>query len=133
MIKNISTTSVNTIIHPLNLISIGENAQVKIIESFETISATAKTACSALTEIVVDKDAIVDYYKIEDEKELRYLVNTTQVIQQRQSVFSNHTFTLSGSLVRNNLTVVLDDEHIESHLNRVYFMVGNQVLDRPLW
>jgi Fe-S cluster assembly protein SufD len=60
-------------------------------------------------------------------------VNTTQVIQQRQSVFSNHTFTLSGSLVRNNLTVVLDDEHIESHLNGVYLMVGNQVLDRPLW
>jgi Fe-S cluster assembly protein SufD len=64
MIKNISTTSVNTIIHPLNLISIGENAQVKIIESFETVSATAKTASSALTEIVVDKDAIVIIIKL---------------------------------------------------------------------
>jgi Fe-S cluster assembly protein SufD len=126
---HISTTSVNTIIHPRNLIVIDENAQAKIIESFETVSATAKTVSNALTEIVVDKDAIVDHYKIQNEKELGYLVNTTQVIQQRQSVFSTHTFTLSGSLVRNNLTVVLDDEHIESHLNGLYLTAGNQVVD----
>jgi Fe-S cluster assembly protein SufD len=126
---HISTTSVNTIIHPRNLIVIDENAQAKIIESFETVDSTAKTVSNALTEIVVDKDAIVDHYKIQDEKELGYLVNTTQVIQQSQSVFSTHTFTLSGSLVRNNLTVVLDDEHIESHLKGLYLTVGNQVVD----
>jgi Fe-S cluster assembly protein SufD len=126
---HISTASENTLIHPRNLIVVDENSQVKIVESFETVATTAKTVSNALTEIVVDKHAIVDHYKIQDEKELGCLVNTTQVIQQKQSVFSTHTFTLSGSLVRNNLTVVLDDEHIESHLNGLYLTAGNQAVD----
>jgi Fe-S cluster assembly protein SufD len=128
-IIHISTASKNTIINPRNLIVVHENSQAKIIESFETVAAIAKTFSNALTEIVVDKHAIVDHYKIQDEKELGYLVNTTLVIQQKKSVFSTHTFTLSGSLVRNNLTLVLDGERIESHLNGLYLTAGNQVVD----
>jgi len=128
-IIHISTASKNAIIQPRNLIVVDENSQVKIIESFETLASTAKTVSNALTEIVIDKHAIVDHYKIQDEKELGYLVNTTHVIQQKQSVFSTYTFTLSGSLIRNNLTLVLDDEHIESHLNGLYLTTGNQVVD----
>ena len=126
---HISTASKSTIIHPRNLIVVDENAQAKIIESFETVDSKAKTFSNAVTEIVVDKHAILDHYKIQDENELGYLMNTTQVIQKKQSVFSTHTFTLSGSLVRNNLTLVLDDEHIESHLNGLYLTAGNQVVD----
>jgi Fe-S cluster assembly protein SufD len=128
-IIHVSTAFENTIIHPRNLIVVDENAQAKIIESFETLDSTAKIFNNALIEIVIGERAIVDHYKIQDENELGYLVNTTQVIQKKQSVFSTHTFTLSGSLVRNNLTLVLDDEHIESHLNGLYLTAGNQVVD----
>jgi Fe-S cluster assembly protein SufD len=128
-IIHISTTVLNTIIHPRNLIIVDENAQAKIIESFETVDSTTKTFNNALTEIVINENAIVDHYKIQDENEWGYLMNTTQVIQKKQSVFSTHTFTLSGSLVRNNLTLVLDGEHIESHLNGLYLTTGNQVVD----
>ena len=135
-IIHISTAFENTIIHPRNLIVVDENAQAKIIESFETLDSTAKIFSNALTEIVINENAIVDHYKIQDEnaclpdrQELGYLVNTTQVIQKKQSVFSTHTITLSGSLVRNNLTLVLDGEHIESHLYGLYLTAGNQVVD----
>lgn len=128
-IIHISTAFENTIINPRNLIVVDENAQAKIIESFETLDSTAKIFSNALTEIVIDESAIVDHYKVQDQNELGYLVNTTQVIQKKQSVFSTHTFTLSGSLVRNNLTLVLDDENIESHLNGLYLTAGNQVVD----
>ena len=135
-IVHVSTAFQNTIIHPRNLIVVDENAQAKIIESFEILDSTAKVFNNALTEIVIDELAIVDHYKIQDEnaclpdrQELGYLVNTTQVIQKKQSVFSTHTITLSGSLVRNNLTLVLDGEHIESHLNGLYLTTENQVVD----
>ena len=128
-IIHISTTFENIIIHPRNLIVVDENAQAKIIESFESIDSTAKIFSNALTEIAINENAIVDHYKIQDENELGYLVNTTQVIQKKQSVFSTHAFTLSGSLVRNNLTLVLDGEHTESHLNGLYLTAGNQVVD----
>jgi len=135
-IIHVSTASQNTIINPRNLIVVDENAQAKIIESFETIDSTAKIFCNALTEIVIDERAIMDHYKIQDEntrlkdgQDLGYLMNTTQVIQKTQSVFSTHTFTLSGTLVRNNLTIVMDGEHIESNLNGLYLTAGNQVVD----
>jgi Fe-S cluster assembly protein SufD len=128
-IIHIATAFENTIIHPRNLIVIDENAQLKIVESYQTVDSKAKIFNNALTEIVVDKHAIVDHYKIQDENDFGYLLNTTQVIQKKQSVFSTHTFTLSGALVRNNLTIFLDDEHIESHLNGLYITNGKQIVD----
>jgi len=128
-IIHVATAIQNTIIHPRNLIVVDEYAQAKIIESFEILDSTAKIFSNALTELIIDECAAVDHYKIQDENDLGCLVNTTQVIQKKQSVFSTHTFTLSGSLVRNNLTLVLDGEHIESHLNGLYLTAGNQVVD----
>jgi Fe-S cluster assembly protein SufD len=128
-IIHISSTDQNTIINPRNLIVVESNAQAKIIESYETIDCNAKVFNNALTEIVVEENAIVDHYKIQDEKDFGYLLSTTETIQKKQSVFSTNTFTLSGSLVRNNLTMVLDGEYIESHLNGLYLTNGNQVVD----
>jgi len=135
-IIHVSTASLNTIINPRNLIVVDENAQTKIIESFETVDSMVKIFNNALTEIVINERAIVDHYKIQDEnaclkdgQELGFLLNTTQVIQYNQSEFFTHTFTLSGSLVRNNLTLVLDGEHSESHLNGLYLTTRSQVVD----
>lgn len=128
-IIHISGAQENLIINPRNLIFVEQNAQAKIIESYETVDSTAKTFSNALTEIVVDENSIVDHYKIQDENQFGYLLNTTQIIQKKQSVFSTHTFTLSGSLVRNNLNIVLDDEGIESNLNGLYLTNENQVVD----
>ncbi len=128
-IIHISNANKNSIIQSRNLVVVDENAQVKIIESFETLDSTAKTFNNALTEIVIEECAIVDHYKIQDENELGYLLSTTQVIQKKQSLFSTHTFTLSGSLVRNNLNIILDGEHIETHLNGLYLTSENQAVD----
>tara|TARA_B110000902_G_scaffold267226_1_gene359278 strand:+ start:3166 stop:4467 length:1302 start_codon:yes stop_codon:yes gene_type:complete len=128
-IIHVSSALENTIIHARNLIVVDKHTQSQIIESFETVDSKAPTFNNALTEIVVDTQAILDHYKIQDEHELGNLISTTQVIQKKQSVFSTHTSTLSGSLVRNNLTIVLDDEHIESHLNGLYLTADNQVVD----
>ena len=128
-IIHISTADQNSMVHPRNLIVVEKNAQVKIIESFETIDSTAKTFNNVLSEIFVDENAVVDYYKIQDENQFGYLLNTTQIIQKKQSVLSTYTFTLSGSLVRNNLNIVLDGEGIESHLYGLYLTNENQVVD----
>ncbi len=128
-IIHISSASANTIINPRNLIVIEENAQATIVESFVTVDSKAKTFNNALTEIVVEANAIVDHYQIQDENEFGYLLNTTQIIQKKSSVFTTHTFTLSGSFVRNNLNIVLDAERIETHLNGLYLTNGNQIVD----
>jgi len=128
-IIHISSVSENTILNTRNLIVVEENAQVQFVESYETVDLSAKSFTNTLTEIVVEANAIVSHFKIQNECELGSLISTTQVVQKGKSVFSNHTFTLSGSLVRNNLNIVLDGEHIESHLNGLYLTNGNQVVD----
>jgi Fe-S cluster assembly protein SufD len=128
-IIHINTCSAPTIVNARNLVVVEENAQATIVESFIVGSNSAKVFNNALSEIVVASNANVKHYKIQDEGDAGNLVNTTQVIQKKQSVFSTNNFTLSGSLVRNNLTIVLDDEFIESHLNGLYLTKGNQVVD----
>ncbi len=44
-------------------------------------------------------------------------------------MFSVNTITFSGALVRNNLTVTLDGEHIESHLIGLVLPTGKQHVD----
>lgn len=128
-ILHIASVSENTILNSRNLIVVEENAQVKIVESYEVVDSSAKLFNNTLTEIVVEANAILDHYKIQDEKEFGNSVNTTQIIQQKSSHFSTHTFTLSGALVRNNLNIVLDDQFIESHLNGLYLTNRTQVVD----
>ena len=128
-IMNISTADERLFTNSRNLIVVEPNAQARFVESFETIACSALTFTNALTELVVSENAVVDYTKIEDGKENGYLVSTTQVYQKKQSVFTTNSITLSGSLVRNNLNIVLDDEHIETHLNGLYLTNGHQVVD----
>ena len=128
-ILHIVSVSENTILNSRNLIVVEENAQAKIVESYIAIDSSAKAFNNTLTEIVIEANANVDHYKIQDEAENGNLVSTTQAIQKKQSIFSTHTFTLSGALVRNNLTMVLDGEYIESHLNGLYLTNGTQVVD----
>jgi len=124
-----STANENSIINPRNLIVIERSAQAKIVESFVTIDSTAKIFNNALTEIFVDENTVVQHDKIQEENDLGNLVSTTQVHQEKQSVFTTHTITLSGSFIRNNLNIVLNAQNIESHLNGLYLTSGHQVVD----
>lgn len=128
-IIHITSVSENTILNSRNLIVVDENAQAKIVESYEVVDSTAKSFNNVLTEIVIESNAIVDHYKIQEENEFGYIVSATQTIQKKKSVFTTQAFTLSGSLVRNNLNMLLDDEFIESHLYGLYLTNGNQVVD----
>ena len=51
------------------------------------------------------------------------------VTTKKDSVFSDHLFTFSGSVVRNNTTVILSDSNTEAHLNGLYLLQKNQLVD----
>lgn len=128
-IIHITSVSGSTLLNTRNLIVAGENSQLKIVESNVVVDSKAKAFNNSLTEIFVDANASLEYNKMQDEDEQSYLVNTTQVYQKNQSVFAVNTITLGGSLVRNNLNIVLDDENIETHLNGLYLTKDSQVVD----
>jgi Fe-S cluster assembly protein SufD len=125
-ISDVRTSSVGS--QPRNLIIVGKNSQVKIAEAYRTVGDNAAFV-NTVTEIIVDESAMVDYYKVQSESNKTYHIGTTQVYQKGRSYFYSATVTLNGGFVRNNLNVVLDGEHIESHLFGLYVPNGKQHVD----
>ncbi len=128
-IIHLSSASSNLFINPRLFVNIGKHAQATLVQSFESVASTAKVVNNTVMELVIGEAAVIQHYQIQDEQEHGYLINTTQTYQLAKSVFSTSTFTLSGSLVRNNLNMVLDAEHIESHLNGLYLTRTHQQVD----
>lgn len=113
---------------PRNLFIFNKNTQATVVESFSSIGSKASFN-NIVTEISIDKDAVIDYYKIQNESEKAYHVGTTQVNQKGKSVFNAVTVTLNGAIVRNNLNVVLDEEYVESNLFGLFMPSGSTHVD----
>lgn len=111
-----------------HLAVIGKNSEAKVVEIFQNIGENSSFT-NIVTEIFVSEDARADYYKIQDENDASFHVGTTQVLQKDRSYFYAATFTVNGGFVRNNLNLVLDGEHIESHMYGLYIPNGSQHVD----
>lgn len=120
--------TVNAASQPRNLIVVGKNAEVKMAEAFRTLGDNGSFT-NVVTEIVVEENANVQYYKVQNETEKAYHIGTTQVIQKDKSHFYAVTVTVNGGFVRNNLNIVLDGQHCESFMYGLYFPNGKQHVD----
>lgn len=128
-ILNVATAHEHVLVQPRNLFIIEKGSKATIVESFETVDLGAKAFTNSLSEIVVEENAFLDSYRIQNECDNGLQMNTVQVYQQANSNFSTNTITLDGALVRNNLNIVLDDSNIESHLFGLYLLSGTQHVD----
>ncbi len=115
-------------LQPRNLLIFEENAQAKVIETTVSLG-DARTFTNTVTEIFVGERAIVDVYLVQDHGDDASLVSNTNVYQEGSSVFTASTFTLSGDVVRNNVNVVPDAEHCETHLYGLFLPEGDAHVD----
>jgi len=117
-----------TVSHPRNLIVAGSGSRVSIVESHVGLEKGVYFT-NAVTEIVVGKDAVVDYYRQQRESESAYHVSTVQVAQEASSAFSSHSISLGGSLVRSDVNVLLNGEGGDCTLNGLYVTKARQHVD----
>jgi len=116
------------LLQPRNLIIVGENAHVQIIERHQSLSENA-TLTNSVTEIFAQKRAIIDYYKIQNDKQSASLIDSTYVSQKQNSIASLATFSFGGKLTRNNLKFYHNGTHITSNLNGVTIIGDKQHVD----
>jgi Fe-S cluster assembly protein SufD len=117
-----------TVSYPRTLIAAGENSQATIVETY--IGATdAVYFTNAVTEVVLEENAVVDHYKVNRESLAAYHIATLQVQLARSSNFSSHSITVGGAIVRNDVNAVLNAEGIECTLNGLYLANGKQLVD----
>lgn len=102
-----------------NLIEVGANAKVTVVESWHTIGGN-NSLTNATTEIVVGNGGKVEYYMIQADKDLGQIINTTQIVQEANSDARTVTVTAGGAFVRNNLNFRHKGKGCESHLYGLY-------------
>ncbi|MCB0382086.1 MAG: Fe-S cluster assembly protein SufD [Psychroserpens sp.] len=115
-------------LQPRNLIVVDENSHVQIIERHQSLNDNP-VLTNSVTEIFANKRAIVDYYKIQNDKQSASLIDNTFVKQKRESLASVHTFSFGGKLTRNNLNFYQEGERIDSTLKGVTIIGDNQHVD----
>jgi len=115
-------------LQPRNLIIVGENAHVQIIERHQSLSENP-VFTNSVTEIFAEKRAYIDYYKVQNDHLSASLIDTTYVSQEQESNCNVHTFSFGGKLVRNNLSFSQNGEHIDSTLNGITIIGGKQHVD----
>ncbi len=113
---------------PRSLVYVSGGAKVQIAETFITLGAN-DSFTNHITEVVVEQDALVDYYKIQNEGPKANHVGTTHSRQIGKSLMNAVTISLDGAVVRNNLNMIMEAEHGESHMYGLYLLKGNTHLD----
>jgi Fe-S cluster assembly protein SufD len=114
--------------HPRNLIIVEEGGQARIVESHVGTGGGVYFA-NAVTEIFGGEGAAIDHYLLQREGDAGFHIGTVEARLSRQCNLSAHCITLAGSLVRNDLHVVLDGEGSECSLNGLYLVDGKQHVD----
>ena len=113
---------------PRNLIIVGENAQVQIIERHRSLTENA-VLTNVVTEMAVAESAIVHYYKVQNDNQAASLIDTTVVNQAGKSNVTVGTFSFGGKLVRNNLSFLLNGEYSETHMDGITIIGEGQHVD----
>lgn len=124
----IDARSANILSQPRSLVHISENAQVQLVETYATIGLE-ESFTNQVMEIIVEKDATLEYYKIQNDASHTNQLSTTHIRQIGKSYIHTVTISLNGGIVRNNLNVVLDAEHCEAHLYGLYLQKGQSHID----
>ena len=116
------------LVQPRNLVIVGENAHVQIIERHQSLTENP-VLTNSVTEIFAQKRAIVDYYKIQNDNLEANLIDNTYVSQKQESHVSVHTFSFGGNLTRNNLNFYHFGERLTSTLNGITIIGEKQHVD----
>ncbi len=115
-------------LQPRNLIIVGENSHVQIYERHQNLSENV-VLTNAVTEIFAAKRAIVDAYKIQNDRPNSSLIDNTYVQQKDSSIVSVNTYSFGGNLIRNNLEFHHEGQHITSNLNGITVISDKQHVD----
>ena len=113
---------------PRNLVALGTGSEATIVESYVGIEA-GNYFTNAVTELFAAENSIVDYYRIQREASRGFHVGAVEARLSDGCSFTAHGITLGGSLVRNDLHVVLDGEGAECVLNGLYLADGDRHVD----
>lgn len=124
----ISTAEEPVASHPRVLIVAGAGAVATVIESYVSLGEGVYFT-NAVTEVVVKEDAVITHYRFQQESERAFHIATTQVHQERASNYASCAVSLGAEIARHDLSVALTGENIETTIDGLYVVTGQQHTD----
>lgn len=121
-------TEAALMVQPRNLVIVGENAHVQIVERHQSLNSNP-VLTNSVTEIFAQKRAIVDYYKVQNDVQTANLIDNTYIAQKQESRVAVHTFSFGGNITRNNLNFYHQGERIDSTLKGITIIGDKQHVD----
>lgn len=113
---------------PRNLIIAGANSHVAIIENYVGLGHNVYFT-NVVTEIVAGERAVIEHDKLQNEGDNAFHISSIHVHQRSKSNYTSNSVAFGGSLVRNNISALLDAEGIECTLNGLSLATGSQLVD----
>ena len=111
-----------------NLISVGDNTEVKFVERIQTLNDSTSMV-NHFTQINCAKNTKVEYNKIQYNTPESRLIDTVNVYQEQDSTCDINTLIFGGSFTRNNLNFEQNGSNCESNMNGVSILDDNQLAD----
>ncbi|WGH26518.1 MAG: Fe-S cluster assembly protein SufD [Candidatus Bostrichicola ureolyticus] len=108
----------NIIFNTRNLIIVGENSNVNIIEQYQSLNNNL-IINNSLTEIYALSNSKIEYFKIQNDRMNSSLIDNTFFLQKKNSKCSINTFSFKGKFVKNNLNIYQDGQGISSYLRGI--------------
>jgi Fe-S cluster assembly protein SufD len=114
--------------HPRTLVVVGENSQVRVIESYAGPDR-GRYFTNPVTEVVVGAGAVCDHIRVQADGGEAFHIGSTQAAVGRQASYASHAVTFGGSISRCDIGVTLSGEGASCTLNGLYLASGEQVVD----
>jgi len=117
-----------SVAHPRTLVVAGAGAQATVIETYLG-QGNGVYFNNAVSEILLEENAALDHYRVQQEGEAAFHIATLQAALGRSSTFTTQNVALGGALVRNDVNAVLDGEGGDCALNGLYVAGRRQHID----
>ena len=112
--------------HPRNVIAVGANAQVTIVESY---LGSGAYFTNAVTEIVAGESSVVDHYRLQCESAEAFHVGNVFIEEQRSANVTSRSVLIGSALARVETHVALAGEGATVALDGLFAGTGSQHLD----
>ncbi|MBB2149129.1 Fe-S cluster assembly protein SufD [Pedobacter gandavensis] len=118
----------NVLSQPRSLVYLAENTNLQLIETYTTLGSM-ESFSNEVMEIVLQENAYLAYYKLQNDGPNAAQVSSTQIHQLGKSYVQTLTIALNGGVIRNNLNLILEAEGNETHLYGLSLLKGNSHVD----
>jgi Fe-S cluster assembly protein SufD len=124
----LNTKENHTLAQPRSLIYVEESAKVQLVEAYKTFGPM-DSFTNEVMEVIVNDNAVLEYYKLQNDSVNASHVGTTHIRQIGKSYAHTVTISLNGGVIRNNIDIIMEAAGNEAHMYGLYLIKGRTHVD----